>query len=118
MLLTTEITDKDNLKIYESYRKELINQIDTLYNALQYPQKIKNIDDVETVLDCGVEYFTPQSSYYYTKLYEYWNNEDMESLLIKHFKDRIKPFNNNINTIKELYCLVKAYNFLNRKNER
>ena len=51
------------------------------------------------------------SSYYYTKLYEFWNNEDMEEILLEHFKNRINPFNKNITNIKELYCLVKAYNY-------
>ena len=55
------------------------------------------------------------SSYYYTKLYEFWNNEDMEEILLKHFKNRINPFNKNITNIRELYCLVKAYNYY--KNE-
>lgn len=55
------------------------------------------------------------SSYYYTKLYEFWNNEDMEEILLEHFKNRINPFNKNITNIRELYCLVKAYNYY--KNE-
>ena len=36
------------------------------------------------------------SSYYYTKLYEFWNNEDMEEILLEHFKNRINPFNKKI----------------------
>lgn len=111
MLLTTEITDKQNKKLYEKFKNVLINQIPYLYNALQYPEKIENINEVENIIDSKVEYFTKNSSYYYTKLYEYWNNEDMEMILINHFSDRIKPFNANISNIRELYCLVKAYNY-------
>ena len=111
MLLTTKITDKQNRKIYEKYKNILINQIPYLYNALQHPEKIENINEVENIIDSKVEYFTKNSSYYYTKLYEYWNNGDMEMILINHFRDRIKPFNDNISNIRELYCLVKAYNY-------
>ena len=39
------------------------------------------------------------------------NNEDMEEILLEHFKNRINPFNKNITNIRELYCLVKAYNY-------
>ena len=96
----------------------MINQIPYLYNVIQHPEKYDNINEIENVLDSKVEYFTESSSYYYTKLYEYWNNIDMEVTLIKHFKDKIKPFNDNISNIKELYCLVKAYNYLkNNKGE-
>lgn len=35
----------------------------------------------------------------------------MEITLINHFRDQIKPFNDNISNIRELYCLVKAYNY-------
>lgn len=111
LLLTTEITDKHNRKLYEKFKNVLINQIPYLYNALQHPEKIKNINEIENIIDSTVEYFTKNSSYYYTKLYEYWNNGDMEITLINHFRDRIKPFNDNISNIRELYCLVKAYNY-------
>lgn len=118
ILLNTKITDKKNRKIYEKYKNILINQIPYLYNVIQHPEKYDNINEIENVLDSKVEYFTESSSYYYTKLYEYWNNIDMEVTLIKHFKDKIKPFNDNISNIKELYCLVKAYNYLkNNKGE-
>lgn len=111
LLLTTEITDKHNRKLYEKFKNVLINQIPYLYNALQHPEKIENINEIENIIDSTVEYFTKNSSYYYTKLYEYWNNGDMEMTLINHFRDRIKPFNDNISNIRELYCLVKAYNY-------
>ena len=111
MLLTTKITDKQNRKIYEKYKNILINQIPYLYNALQYPEKIENINEVENIINSKVEYFTKNSSYYYTKLYEYRNNGDMEMILINYFRDQIKPFNANISNIRELYCLVKAYNY-------
>ena len=39
------------------------------------------------------------------------SRKDMEMILINHFSDRIKPFNANILNIRELYCLVKAYNY-------
>ena len=111
MLLNIKITDKQNRKLYEKFKNVLINQIPYLYNALQNPEKVENINEVENIIDSKVEYFTKNSSYYYTKLYEYWNNEDMEMILINHFSDRIKPFNANILNIRELYCLVKAYNY-------
>ena len=111
MLLNIKITDKQNRKLYEKFKNVLINQIPYLYNALQNPEKVENITEVENIIDSKVEYFTKNSSYYYTKLYEYWNNEDMEMILINHFSDRIKPFNANILNIRELYCLVKAYNY-------
>lgn len=111
LLLTTEITDKHNRKLYEKFKNVLINQIPYLYNALQHPEKIKNINEIENIIDSTVEYFNKNSSYYYTKLCEYWNNGDMEITLINHFRDRIKPFNDNISNIRELYCLVKAYNY-------
>ena len=114
-LLNTKITDKANRKIYQKYRKVLLKQIPCLYNVIQHPEKFDNINEIENVLDSKVEYFTKSSSYCYTKLYEYWNNIDKEKILIKHFKNKIKPFNNNISNIKELYCLVKAYNYLKYK---
>lgn len=111
VLIETQITDKSNKKQYQKYKDKLIENISVLYNAIQYPERNNNINEIENIINCGTEYFTNLSSYYYSKLYEYWNNEDMEDLLIEHFKDRIKPFNNNISNIKELYCLVKAYNY-------
>ena len=63
-------------------------------------------------------YFTDMSSYYYSKLYEYWNNEDMEEILLEHFKNRIFPFNKNITSIKKLYCLVKGYNYYYKYEEK
>lgn len=111
VLLTTKIIDDKNRKIYERFKGILISKIPYLYNALQHTESVENINEVENIIDSKVEYFTKHSCYYYTKLYEYWNNEDMEMVLINHFKDKISPFNNNISNIKELYCLVKAYNY-------
>ena len=111
-LVETKITDNKNEKEYKKYREILINKIPDLFNAIQYPNKFKNIEKLDNIIYCDSEYFTNVSSYYYPKLYEYWNNEDMEDILIEYFKNRIKPFNNNISNIEELYCIVKAYNYL------
>lgn len=114
-LLETKIIDENNEKEYGNYRNKLIEQIQVLYNAIQNPNIYKNIEEVENVINCDTEYFTNMSSYYYQKLYEYRKNIDMEELLIEHFKDRIKPFNNNIYNIRELYCLVNAYNYFRKE---
>ena len=111
VLIETPINDKNNEMEYQKYRKILISQIPVLYNAIQHPENIDNINEILDIIDCDTECFTNMSSYYYTKLFEYWHNEDMEEILIKHFKDKITPFNNNIMNIRELYCLVIAYNY-------
>lgn len=111
VLIGTPITNPSNEIQYQKYRNLLIEKIPYLYNAIQYPEKNDNIDEIENIIYCDMEYFTDKSSYYYSKLLEYWHNEDMEELLINHFKDNIKPFNNNISNIRELFCLVKAYNY-------
>lgn len=110
-LIETKIVDESNKKNYEKYKTKLIEKIPYIYEALQHPDKIKNIDEVENILYCETVDFTNMSSYYYSKLFEYWNNEDMEEVLLEYFKDRIDPFNNNISNIKELFCLVKAFNY-------
>lgn len=111
VLIETPIIDPSNEIAYQKYRNLLIDKISYLYKAIQYPEKVDNIEEIEDIINCDVEYFTSMSSYYYTKLFEYWNNEDMKDLLIEHFKDNITPFNRNISNIKELFCLVKAYNY-------
>lgn len=111
VLIETQITDQKNKVEYQEYKNLLIRKIPYLYNAIQHPEKIDNIDKIVSIVDCDTEYFTNMSSYYYQKLFEYWHNEDMEEILIEHFKNHIKPFNNNIKNIRELYCLVKAYNY-------
>lgn len=111
VLIETPINDKSNEIEYQKYRKILISKIPVLYNAIQHPENIDNINEILDIIDCDTECFTNMSSYYYTKLFEYWHNEDMEEILIEHFKDNITPFNNIIMNIRELYCLVMAYNY-------
>lgn len=111
VLIETPITDFNNEIAYKKYRNLLINKIQYLYNAIQYPNNVRNIKEIEDIIYCKTETFTKKSSYYYSKLFEYWNNEDMEKILINYFKNYIKPFNKNISNIKELFCLVKAYNY-------
>lgn len=111
VLIETPIIDSSNEIAYQKYRNLLIDKIQYLYKAIQHPEEVDNIEDIEDIINCDIEHFTSMSSYYYTKLFEYWNNEDMEDLLIDHFKDNIIPFNSNISNIKELFCLVKAYNY-------
>ena len=99
------------MKEYERYKQKNIENVFLLYDIIQNPEKEKQISKIEEVIFSDTVYFTDMSSYYYSKLYEYWNNEDMEEILLEHFKNRIFPFNKNITSIKELYCLVKAYNY-------
>ena len=110
-LIGTPITNKSNEKEYQKYRNKLIEKIPYLYDAIQNPEKNDNINEIESIIYCNVEYFSDKSVYCYSKLFEYWNNEYMAETLINHFKDKIKPFNNNISNIRELFCLVKAYNY-------
>ena len=111
VLIETPIIDPSNEIAYQKYRDLLIDKIPYLYKAIQHPEEVDNIEKIKDIINCDIEHFTSMSSYYYTKLFEYWNNEDMEDLLIDHFKDNIIPFNSNISNIKELFCLVKAYNY-------
>lgn len=111
VLIETPIIDPSNEIAYQKYRNLLIDKIPYLYKAIQHPEEVDSIEEIEDIINCDIEHFTSMSSYYYTKLFEYWNNEDMEDLLIDHFKDNIIPFNSNISNIKELFCLVKAYNY-------
>ncbi len=111
VLISTPITDINNKKIYSLYKNKLIAQVPYLYKAIQNPDKISEVELIEQIIYCKTEEFDNMSSYYYTKLFEYWNNEDMEEILLRYFKNRIKPFNNKIINIKELFCIVKAYNY-------
>lgn len=115
VLLAEKISDNNNEKEYERYKQKNIENVYLLYDIIQNPENEKQISKIEEVIFSRTEDFTDMSSYYYTKLYEFWNNEDMEEILLKHFKNRINPFNKNITNIRELYCLVKAYNYY--KNE-
>ena len=111
VLITEKISNNSNVKEYERYKQKNIENVFLLYDIIQNPEKEKQISKIEEVIFSNTVYFTDMSSYYYSKLYEYWNNEDMEEILLEHFKNRIFPFNKNITSIKELYCLVKAYNY-------
>ena len=111
VLISTPIIDINNKKIYSLYKNKLIAQVPYLYKTIQNPDKISEGELIEQIIYCKTEEFDNMSSYYYTKLFEYWNNEDMEEILLRYFKNRIKPFNNKIINIKELFCIVKAYNY-------
>ena len=118
-LIATPISDQYNKNKYLLYKKVLINQIDTLHNAIQNPNKINSIEHIENIIDSQTKKFDNMSNYYYLKLFEYWNNIDMEESLIEYFKDKIPPFNNRIYNIQELFCLVKAYNYyISSKKEK
>ncbi len=110
VLISQIITDNYNREKYEKYKQENIENVYLLYEIIQNPEKENLLSKIEKVIYCKEEKFT-DISHYYSKLDEFWNNEDMEEVLLKHFKNRIFPFNNNIKNIKELYCLVKAYNY-------
>lgn len=118
-LIATPISDQYNKNKYLLYKKVLINQIDTLHNAIQNPNKINSVEHIENIIDSQTKKFDNMSNYYYLKLFEYWNNIDMEESLIEYFKDKIPPFNNRIYNIQELFCLVKAYNYyISSKKEK
>ena len=84
VLISTPITDINNKKIYSLYKNKLIAQVPYLYKTIQNPDKISEVELIEQIIYCKTEEFDNMSSYYYTKLFEYWNNEDMEEIL-KHF---------------------------------
>lgn len=103
VLVAEKISDNNNEKEYERYKQKNIENVYLLYDIIQNPENEKQISKIEEVIFSRTEDFTDMSSYYYTKLYEFWNNEDMEEILLEHFKNRINPFNKNITNIRELY---------------
>ena len=113
-LMKVKITDCFNSKIYSNYRKKIEVVIDDLLDAVQYPNKYHNIDFINCLIDSDNTDF---DLYPYSKLMEYENNEDLTSYLINYFKDKIIPFNDNVESLEELYCLVKACNYFRKKDE-
>ena len=116
-LISIEISDKENEKLYERYRRKLLSCVNKLYKAIQYPNRKNEINNVEILLENEIEDFDNMTHYYYSKLLEYENNLDIKDLLIDYFKDKLIPFNSNVKKISELYCLIKALNyFKSQKN--
>lgn len=110
-LVSIKISDKENEKIYSSYRRKILSCINKLYKAIQYPNRKNEIKYIELLLENEIEEFDNMTHYYYSKLLEYENNLDIKDLLIDYFKDKITPFNSNVTSISELYCLIKASNY-------
>lgn len=110
-LISIKISDKENEKIYSSYRKKMLLCINKLYKAIQYPNRKNEVKNIELLLESEIEEFDNMTHYYYSKLLEYEKNLDIENLLIGYFKDKITPFNSNIISVNELYCLIKASNY-------
>lgn len=110
-LVSTKISDKENEKIYSDYRKKLLLCINKLYKAIQYPNRKNEIKNVKLLLENEIEEFDNMTPYYYSKLLEYKNNLDIKDSINNYFKDKIAPFNSNITSIEELYCLIKALNY-------
>lgn len=117
-LVSIKISDKENEKIYNFYRKKMLSSINKLYKAIQYPNRKNNIEDIEILLETEIEEFDNMTHYYYSKLLEYENNLDIKDLIIDYFKDKIIPFNSNVTSIKELYCLIKAFNYFKKKDNK
>ena len=63
VLIETPITDFNNEIAYKKYRNLLINKIQYLYNAIQYPNNVRNIKEIEDIIYCKTETFTKKSSY-------------------------------------------------------
>lgn len=113
-LMDVKITDCFNVKIYSTFRKEIEIIIPKLLDAVQHPDKYPDIDFVNSLIDVDNTDF---DLYQYSKLMEFECNEDLTSYLINYFKDKITPFNGNVESLKELYCLVKACNYFKSKEE-
>ena len=55
VLIETPITDFNNEIAYKKYRNLLINKIQYLYNAIQYPNNVRNIKEIEDIIYCKTE---------------------------------------------------------------
>lgn len=111
LLINIKIGDKQNEKVYSEFRNLLISLVSKVYEVIQNPVNHDNMDFLNNIIDCAIQEYDSHTSYYYSKLLEYNNNYDMEILLIDYFKDKIKPFNENIISIEELFCIVVANNY-------
>ena len=116
ILINININDINNEKEYSVYRKKLILLVPKVYRVIQNPQKYKSLSFFNKICECKVPNFDNNTGYYYSKLLEYENNVDMEDILISYFGSKIMPFNPNIHTIEELFCLVKAYAYYRNQN--
>lgn len=116
-LISIEISDNENEKLYKPYRRKILSCVNKLYKAIQYPNRKNEINNIESLIENEIEDFDNMTHYYYSKLLEYENNLDMKDLLIDYFKDKLIPFNSNVKKVSELYCLIKASNyFKSQKN--
>lgn len=113
LLICVEITDEYNKKEYEVFRKKLISKISYVVRVIDNPSKYKSLSFLDELIECDN---FDNNHYYYSKLMEYYNNYDMTELLINYYGDKIEPFNSNINSLEELYCLVKAKNYYDSNN--
>lgn len=116
VLINIKISDEQNEKKYSEFKDLLISLVPKVYGAIQNPIEYDNIDFLNNIIDCEIQEYDSHTSYYYSKLLEYNNNYDMEMLLIDYFKDKIRPFNENILSIEELFCIVIASNYYKKNN--
>lgn len=117
-LIEIEISDDKNKTLYQNYKNKLIFVIPDLYNLIQSPNEYKNIDFINDLIECDIPYIDHMTQYYYSKVLEYKNNEAISDLLINYFRNHLEPFNKNIKTIKELFCLIKAHNYYISINQK
>lgn len=111
VLMTTTITDGENNKIYSDFRTAIKDTIPRLFDIIQKSKTDDNLDFVNDLIDCKSS--TKYEMYYYSKLMEYESNDNLKDLLLNYFSDKIAPFNSNVESLQELFCLVKAVCFFN-----
>ena len=111
-LFSVKITDEENDKIYLKFLDIIKEIIPKVFDVIQNPELNKNLDFVNDIIDCkSIDY----EHYPYSKLMEYKNNEDLREFVINYFSNKIFPFNGNVDSLEELFCLVKAANYFNMK---
>lgn len=116
ILLSTDIADAFNKNEYLKFKMVLIEKISLLFDAIQNPDELVDLNEIENIIDCEMPKYDNMTNYYYSKLLEYQSNNEMDKLMIEYFRDKIKPFNSNVTNKLELFCLVKAHKyFCNKK---
>lgn len=114
-LLSTNIDNKINRNKYDKFKKIIEDNLYILEDAIQKPNYVKNIKNLESLINMPTIKYDNMSHYYYSKLIEYNNNIDMEKILILYYKNKLNNFNEDIHNIRELYCLVIAENYFNNE---
>ena len=114
-LLSTNIDNEINRNKYDKFKKIIEDNLYILEDAIQKPNYVKNIKNLESLINMPTIKYDNMSHYYYSKLIEYNNNIDMEKILILYYKNKLNNFNEDIHNIRELYCLVIAENYFNNE---